>query len=174
MPPKQMGTVWEADPHTLAKIEILSGYLDAWFRVLGATRRGQPLLYVDGFAGPGEYRNPALGSPLAALVAASRARAELGPRWVAGDVHCVFIEPDADRRTNLQQCLAAAGSARGIKVAVLASEFEAGMREVVRRMPVFFTQQYPLFVFIDPFGASDVPFSLVAEVLRSPCSEVLI
>jgi hypothetical protein len=31
-----------------------------------------------------------------------------------------------------------------------------------------------LFVFIDPFGATGVPFHLVAEILSSDCSEVLI
>ena len=50
---KKLPTVWTATEHTKAKIAILKGYLDAWFRILGKTRKNQPILYVDGFAGPG-------------------------------------------------------------------------------------------------------------------------
>ena len=57
----------ECGPHTIAKIAILKGYLKAWFRILGARRPGELILYVDGFAGPGHYRNHDEGSPLAAL-----------------------------------------------------------------------------------------------------------
>jgi len=32
---------------------MLKAYLNAWFRILGMKRRGQTILYVDGFAGPG-------------------------------------------------------------------------------------------------------------------------
>jgi hypothetical protein len=45
--------VWDADSHTIAKTEMLKAYLNAWFRILGMKRRGQTILYVDGFAGPG-------------------------------------------------------------------------------------------------------------------------
>lgn len=43
-----------------------------------------------------------------------------------------------------------------------------------RDVPRPFNAQHPLFVFIDPFGATGVPFSVVRELLASPCSEVLI
>jgi hypothetical protein len=33
MPPKKLETVWDAVPHTIAKITILKSYL-AWVRVL--------------------------------------------------------------------------------------------------------------------------------------------
>jgi hypothetical protein len=55
MPPKKLPTVWTAPPHTIAKIEMLRAYLVAWFQILGRSRRGEDLLYVDGFAGPGEF-----------------------------------------------------------------------------------------------------------------------
>ena len=45
-------TLWEAEPHTLAKHAVLRGYLEAWFPILGSW--SGRLLYVDGFAGPGD------------------------------------------------------------------------------------------------------------------------
>ena len=70
--------VWDAAPHTIAKISILENYLLAWFLILGQSRPGQDLLYVDGFAGPGVYTNYDKGSPVAALIAASKAVSLLG------------------------------------------------------------------------------------------------
>ena len=85
MPSKKHGKTWKAEPHTLAKIEMLMAYLHAYFPILGTSKRGQPFLYVDGFAGPGEYTNSPTGSPLAALAAATGAMSQLGPRWTAFD-----------------------------------------------------------------------------------------
>ena len=97
MPPKKLPTIWNAPPHTIAKIKMLRAYLVAWFQILGRSRRGQDLLYVDGFAGPGEYVNYPTGSPLAALSAAEEALALTASQWVGGKIHCAFIEADDDR-----------------------------------------------------------------------------
>jgi len=58
MSPKKHPTIWKAEPHTIAKIEILQEYLKAWFSIMGTNRygHGQDILYIDGFAGPGEYK----------------------------------------------------------------------------------------------------------------------
>src|SRR6476619_7245491 len=88
MPSVEHGTIWPADRHTLAKIEILKGYLNAYFPILGRSKRGQNILLVDGFAGPGEYTNASEGSPVAALRTAAASIAKIGGEWVAGDVTC--------------------------------------------------------------------------------------
>src|SRR5438105_3576529 len=103
MPPKKHPTIWPAAPHTIAKIEILKGYLHAWFAIMGRFARRRHLLYVDGFAGPGEYTNHPTGSPIAAAVAGRTALATAGAGWQAGDIHCAFIEPDAERFDNLDE-----------------------------------------------------------------------
>jgi len=41
-------------------------------------------------------------------------------------------------------------------------------------VPAPFVSDYPLFAFIDPFGPTGAPFECVAEILASPCSEVLL
>src|ERR1041385_6708470 len=174
MPPKKLPTIWNAPPHTIAKIEILRAYLVAWFQILGRSRPGQELLYVDGFAGPGEYSNYPTGSPLAALGAAREALQLTGSYWVAGKIHCAFIEADKQRCDHLRQKIQSIEDDGRIEPHRYCNEFTDGLREVAKDVPLPFAAKHPLFVFIDPFGATGVPFSIVRKLLASPCSEVLI
>lgn len=57
MSTKNLGVVWKAEPHTVAKAEVLRAYLVAYFQILGISKPRQTLLYVDGFAGPDQYTN---------------------------------------------------------------------------------------------------------------------
>jgi len=61
-------TIWPIEPHTSAKHQILRKYLDAWLPILG--RHNSRIVYIDGFAGPGEYSGGEPGSPIIALEAA--------------------------------------------------------------------------------------------------------
>ena len=94
---KNLGVVWKAEPHTIAKTEVLRAYLVAYFQILGTSKPRQTILYVDGFAGPDEYTNFPHGSPTAALIAAQEAITNSQRRWIAGEIHCAFIEPDPKR-----------------------------------------------------------------------------
>lgn len=174
MPSAEHGTIWPADPHTLAKIEILKGYLNAYFPILGRTKRGQNILLVDGFAGPGEYVNAYEGSPIVALVAATAAIELLAGAWIAGDVSCAFIEPIEDRCQHLCERVQKVQIHPKVKIQILEKTFVDGIAELKRTMPRPFMTADPLFVFIDPFGATGVPFQTVASILSTPCSEVLI
>jgi three-Cys-motif partner protein len=174
MPSKKHGKTWKAEPHTLAKIEMLKAYLHAYFPILAQSKRGKPFLYVDGFAGPGEYTNSPTGSPIAALVAVKETMAQLERKWTAGNVTCVFIEPDGARCNHLRTRLQRFGGETRIQIKVMEKSFEDGMAELRQEMPKPFTSDDPLFVFIDPFGATGVPFKVVANILGSDCSEVLI
>lgn len=49
-------TIWTAKPHTLAKIEIVGGYAYRWAKIVGSSFPSI-ITYIDGFAGPGEYKN---------------------------------------------------------------------------------------------------------------------
>jgi three-Cys-motif partner protein len=174
MPPKKFPTVWKAEPHTIAKIEILKAYLVAWFQILGRSKRHQDLLYVDGFAGPGEYTNHTEGSPLAALIAAKAAIERTSNQWVAGVVHCAFIEPDRGRFEHLEHKITSIQRPATIAIHPYNLPFVDGLAELRKDLPGPFKGDSPLFAFIDPFGATGVPFATVTQLLRSPCSEVLI
>ena len=68
---------WSAPPHTVAKETIVRKHAELWGVILGRhlrklrnlrTLRGPyEIHYVDAFAGPGEYANGVLGSPIQAL-----------------------------------------------------------------------------------------------------------
>jgi three-Cys-motif partner protein len=104
-------TVWDADPHTLAKHGILRRYLDAWLPILtrqAALLRRQfgnlnsrEILYIDGFAGPGKYTGGEKGSPVIALEAAIQHNAEFPI-----PVRMLFIELEKARFEHLQSVLA--------------------------------------------------------------------
>src|SRR5881394_2232996 len=100
--------LWPLDDHTRAKHRVLRAYLDAWIPIMGqqALRMrdytiGEPrLLLVDGFAGPGRYRDGEPGSPLIMLDALA-SHAAL-PRL--GDLRFIylFIEQDPRRVEHLR------------------------------------------------------------------------
>ena len=85
-------TVWQLEPHTRAKHEILVAYLKAWFPIL-SHGSDDGVLYIDGFAGPGRYAKGEQGSPLLALEAAKQHR-------LSGKVRFWFIEQDPERASH--------------------------------------------------------------------------
>lgn len=175
---KPKNPTWNAKPHTIAKIAILKSYLDAYFPILGQSKFDQDLVFIDGFAGPGEYNNYPEGSPIAALNSAIKVRSSLDSRWRAGKIHFAFIEKERPQYEHLLQKtdefkdyeLIRSGK---IKIHCFSKSFEDGIPEVKQQLPNAF-YKWPLFAFIDPFGATGAPFSSIAEILQSPCSEVLI
>ncbi len=174
MSSKKQGVIWKAPPHTIAKIEILRTYLTAWFAILGRTKKKQDLLYIDGFAGPGEYLNHPTGSPIAALETATNALSTLGKQWIAGTIHLGFIDHDSQILGNLRQKIATCSVPQGIQIHLYNTFFTDALSQLKKALPAPFVRSSPLFVFIDPFGATGVPFSAVSDLLRSGCSEVLI
>jgi len=173
MPSKKHPTVWEAEPHTIAKVTILKAYLTAWFQIMGRKMPGKDLIYVDGFAGPGRYTNHPEGSPIAALRAAATSRSSSSMAWKAGAIRCIFIEQDHDRFLHLVDHVAPFQSVSGLIIEdPLNAPFVDGMAQLKGRMPEL--AMSPIFAFIDPFGATGVPFSIVVEILQNPKAEVLI
>jgi len=167
-------TIWFAEPHTVAKIDILGEYLVAYFQILGRSRPGQRLLYVDGFAGPNHYTNHAYGSPAAALNAAKTAQTNSATSWIAGQIHFAFVEQDKDRYESLLSKLPPSDSVPRSQIHTYNMDFIQALPLIKQAVPEPFGTNSPLFVFIDPFGATGAPFESVAEILDSPCSEVLI
>src|SRR5438045_2785513 len=96
-----LDTVWDLEPHTEAKHRILREYLNAWFTILDRRQKGQRLLYVDGFAGPGEYKGGEDGSPVVALKALQE-----NPHSFRNKINVVFIENRKARYEHLERVLA--------------------------------------------------------------------
>lgn len=109
MPSFNPSSLWEAKPHTLAKIEIMRRYLFLWFSILGTNPRNKRLVYIDGFAGPGKYLNSDQSSPVAALQAAKAAIEKTGSKLKDVEFSFLFVEKRADFVENLR-AVAAGGS----------------------------------------------------------------
>lgn len=160
-------TVWPLESHTRAKHEILRRYLQAWTPIL--TRGGfREVMYVDGFAGPGLYSEGEDGSPVIALRVALEQHDH-----IEGTIRFVFVERDEERASILREVVEDFDVPRNFQIEVRrGGSFETAFEEILesyqgRQLP-------PTFVFIDPFGWSGVPFSIVREIMRNPSCEVLV
>ena len=160
-------TLWELDPHTQAKHEILRRYLAAWFPILGTYH--SRIVYIDGFSGPGRYKNGELGSPTIALEVAASHR-----KSTKGEIVFWFIEERDDRLAYLKQELAAISVPAHFKVTAESGRFHESFGSVLASIEAAENDLAPTFAFIDPFGFSGIPFSLIERLLRHKRCEVFI
>ena len=170
-------TVWELEPHTKAKHELLRRYLGAWFPILASSGRNRRVLFLDGFAGPGMYSNGAPGSPIVALGALVDHAAF--PRLERTEFKFWFVEQDRARFENLERVIEEYWASRSdgkpgnIQVQLLNTEFATVAGELVSMMREQKKQLAPTFAFIDPFGWSGVPLELIGRLLAFDKCEVL-
>jgi three-Cys-motif partner protein len=162
-------TIWELEPHTAAKHEILRRYVQAWAPILSQGNFPH-LVFVDGFAGPGRYSKGEEGSPVIAIKAVIEQ-----PRPIKAKVDFHFIELDKRRSDHLATEIEALKIPNNVTTAIHGGlSFQDAFPEVwntYARRPG--RSRPPTFVFIDPFGFK-IPFSYVAKVLRAQSCEVLV
>jgi three-Cys-motif partner protein len=174
MPSFNPSTLWEAKPHTLAKIEIVRRYLFLWFSILGANPRNKRLVYIDGFAGPGQYSNSEQSSPIAALQAAKAAIERSGADLSDVEFSFLFVEKKKEFVENLRSVISANSWPSNIKWSIEQGSFEdkvGGILEDIKKQRL---QLAPTFALVDPFGATGLPFRVIAEILSHPSCEVLL
>jgi three-Cys-motif partner protein len=169
------GTRWPITPHTQAKHLILKRHLDAWLPIM--TQGNAQLRFIDGFAGPGRYEGGEDGSPIIALKAAVlNRRFQTAPPQCA--VQFVFVEEDGDRVAALRQEIATFVEANPlphwVTYDVQHAEFSVYLTADLDRATRQRARLPSTFAFIDPFGYSDVPMSLITRIRHIPSSECLI
>ena len=165
---------WSADPHTAAKHRILRGYLDGWMPIQAQRKRLKRLLYIDGFAGPGEYDNGLPGSPLVAIDAAIE-----NEQNFRIPVTMLFIEKDPERYEHLRQLV----ESQGMRIAqaqeklkirdVRCGDCEVKMAEVLDAFESKGKPFGPALVFLDQFGYSAVSMDLISRIMKYDSCEVL-
>jgi len=161
-------TRWQLEPHTRAKHEILKRYLQAWMVILSQGRFPE-ILYIDGFAGPGEYIGGEAGSPTIALDTALSYRPPLQAK-----VHFLCVEKDPDRADHLRQQIALRTIPSNFNVIIDGgTTFEASFNSRYSQF-VRGGRLMPTFAFIDPFGWTGAPFDLVKKILANPSCEVFV
>jgi three-Cys-motif partner protein len=110
---------------------------------------------------------------VAALKAADQALDE-GARWVAGSIHCVFVEEDRKRFANLEQKLDSIPINNRVQRHFYNGTFVDGVAQLRRELSNPITKKDPIFAFVDPFGAEGLAFTVVRELISHPSCEVLI
>ena len=162
--------VWDRDPHTAAKHDVLRRYLQAWAPILLSSN--DAVSYAEGFAGPGVYKQGEPGSPVIAhhvLAAALRQRPGKA-------VKMVLVEEDARRKAMLEQQIARARSTGGPELARLQTRIEQGgcHPDLLAHLVNTGSHLHPMFVLLDGFGGPEVPFTLLQQIARHRSSEVMI
>lgn len=151
-------------PHTEAKHSILRGYLGAWFPKLAWKGR---LLFIDGFAGPGEYSKGEPGSPIIALRAALDHKADLSNC----ELVFVFIEENASRFANLTELIDAIELPPNIDVQMKQAAFADIIGDALDDLE---RSGAPALVMVDPFGFEGMPMVLLKRIAGHQRSELLI
>lgn len=166
-------TIWEAEPHTLAKHDLLRSYLKAWFPIL-AQGKNSRVIFLDGFAGPGVYKDGQQGSPIIAIE--TLVKHTSFERLRDTYFEFIFVEERADRYTSLERELSQfwdrypGGKPTNISITLHNSGFVSVAKQLISTSHL---QQYPVLAFIDPFGWSGVPMNTISALLSSGQSEVL-
>ncbi len=169
--------IWPLEAHTRAKHELLRRYLAAWFPIL--TNRGfnRRVLFLDGFAGPGIYANGEPGSPIIALD--TLVNHKHFPNLAHSEFVFHFVEPDRERFDSLEEQLRLfwarhpGGQPANVKVACYNDNFEARATGLVSTIREQKKKLAPTFAFIDPFGWSGAPLTLIRDLLSFDRCEVL-
>jgi three-Cys-motif partner protein len=164
-----MKTIWNLEPHTRAKHEILRRYLQAWFAIL---RKVSPsgLNYIDGFAGPGIYSKGEDGSPVIAIQTAIEHRLPL-PR-----ISFVFVEKEKEIADQLESVLSARfpNPPGNISYEVYNGEFAHVITGILDRLDTESKIIAPTFTFVDPFGYSGFPMGVLQRLMEATGMELLI
>jgi len=168
---------WVIEQQTVVKHELLRSYMATWMNILWQQqerlRRPAHLIYVDGFAGPGEYwaseeqAAKVDGSPIIV--------GRIANDLMKGQRKLDIIAFDSDKRTvdHLVPLL------KGINMKqqaweVIHEDFSTGTQGLMTKLSARLGRDYPTFFFIDPFGYSDLPMTLLAEILKHERTEVFV
>lgn len=164
-------TVWALDPHTKAKHVLLQRYLHAWLPII--SRTSGRVVFIDGFSGPGVYEGGEEGSPVIALRALTD---HAHKQSISAAVQFLFFEADKARADRLESVIEPMLPLLppGATVSVMHGEYATLLSKALDELESDGKRLAPSLVFIDPFGVSGLPMSLVRRVLATRSCEVLI
>ncbi len=159
-------TVWDLEPHTVAKHEILRHYLNAWVPII--TKAFESVVFIDGFAGPGVYSKGEDGSPIIAL--------KIAQNWahqVRGKFTFRFVEKEPDRSSTLDVIVRSMKLPPNFDARVIPGEYEPYIQRFIAHFRKPGIEPQPTFAFIDPFGWL-IPFEYNTQILSFQSCEVFV
>jgi len=158
--------MWDLKRQTEIKHIILEKYLWAWLRILSKRR---PLLYyVDGFAGPGRYRDESTGeikpgSPVIAI------EAYLDHKRKGEQYELKFINVEK-KETNWQELENSTVAFKSeVDIENIPGGFLDNIDYILKKIGNAFA-----FFFIDPFGISGIEFAEIEKVFARDETEILL
>lgn len=162
--------LWERDPHTGAKHDLLRRYLQAWLPIM--LHGGFPgVTYAEGFAGPGEYLGGEPGSPIIALEQILGRPAVVD---IQRPIRVVFVEKEQPRFDHLRSLVRERWpvDSRPDNVTIR-GECGDCFEKLVPLLDVTRAWGAPMLVNLDGWGM--IPLELVQRIGRNkPSAEVLI
>ena len=136
-------------PWSLLKDQVLKDYMTPYLAKVAKLSR--PILLIDGFAGPGEFEDETLGSPLIMCGAAE----QYAPRRY----HAVFVNRNPTFHRQLSEALQRRGWL-GAAEPVLGDA-----TDMLRQLPADLGT-HTTFIYLDPFGLRGCEFSLLEPLLQ--------
>lgn len=168
-------SIWSLEPHTKAKHEILTRYLQAWFAIM--QRYNNRLLFLDGFAGPGVYLEGEPGSPIITLRLLLQHNSF--PSWAGTTFNLLFIEPEPARNASLHEQVEmymeqSGGLPSNVRVILGDEPFENEATSLLESAESRGKQLVPTFAFLDPFGLKGLPLEVVRRLMSSDKCELFL
>jgi three-Cys-motif partner protein len=165
---------WDLAAHTAAKLEILGAYLRAWFPILGRSPAFDRIIYIDGFAGPGRYKQGEDGSPIIALKAAIGA--------ISGQIQKPFEFHFVERKrrvastlnANIQDLKRGRAWPENITITVHPQQTFQQAYESQIRARLLAHPRAPAFALVDPFGWTGIPLTILSELMKRQSTEILV
>ncbi len=134
------------------KDEVLEKYMPPYLAKVST--RGQPILLIDGYAGPGVFEDGSRGSPIIIC--------EEAEKRVKGKYHAILINKERKYHDKLSREIQKRGWSN------LAEARLGDTQLVLREIPKTLKDQ-TVFLYLDPFGPTGCDFNLLAPFLnRNP------
>jgi len=166
-------TLGPIQPHTEAKHDILKYHMGAWFPILGRSF-SEPIQYIDGFAGPGEYEGGEPGSPIIALEVVRTHRYLLEFVQAGKRFEFLFVERERLFANHLRQKLLETAWPSAFNIEVAQADFESVMVRLLDEVDAGRRRMPPTLLFIDPFGSAGFTMGVLARLARHSRIDLLI
>jgi len=161
--------------HSAAKVKLLQEYMAAYLGILSNTDWIREVFLYDVFCGPGLYENGGEGSPIIFLKEIKKAWETVAqPRNKPTKFRCLFNDKDEERVEKLkskveelQLNLNTIGSIRYRN-----KDYKAVIKDVQDEIATFRNERG--FVFIDPYGYSEVNLADLKQLTSTGKAEVLL
>jgi len=165
--------LWKIAPHTNAKHQILKRYVEAWAPILSQKGYNERLIYIDGFAGPGEYEDGEDGSPIVVLKALKNHSRQGNFK---SKFRNLFIEICKERADHLRKVIEdrVEPLPSWIKYEVITNDFNQYIKGLMKYLEDNKLSLAPALTFVDPFGWKDLNYNVLSDLMKFEKGELLI